>query len=186
MKTLFVVLCTIVLASVGIGQNKAVHFKKLQEFLPTAKLEGLERGKPTGQTQTAMGITTSEAKVRYVPEQKDENYEQARSEEDPPYVSIDVSISDIGGVPYAMMAAMAYQQEFESETEDGYERSITLKGTYKGKESVRTGDSKDCELEFFVGNRFMVKLQASGTDDVKILQKLVDSMDLAKLEKTTP
>ncbi len=169
------------------AQSKAVHFKKLQDFLPNTKLEGFERKKPTGQTQTSMGMTTSEAKVRYEPEQKEEpGHDAPQSEESPPYVTFEVSISDVSGIPYGMMAAMAYQQEFENETEDGYEKSVTVKGSYKGKEEIRTGGSKQCDLEFIVGSRFIVKLEASGTDDVKLLYKLADGMDLAKLQKTTP
>lgn len=166
------------------GQMKAVHFKKLQEFLPSAEIPGFERKKPTGQTQTSMGMTTSEAKVRYVTQSKEE--EEAQEETAEPQKAIEITISDMGGIPYGSMVAMAYQQEFDNETEDGYEKSVVVQGSYKGKESVRMEDYKSCELEFAVGNRFVVKMQASNTDDVNLLHSLTASMNLAKLEKTTP
>lgn len=162
------------------AQTKAVHFKKLQEFLPSIELTGMERKKPTGQTQTAMGMTTSEAKIRYVTLQKEEETEGPGE----PVVTIEISISDLAGIPYGQMATMAYQQEFENETEDGYEKSITVGKTYKGKESVRTGDYKHCALEFAVG-RFLVKMEADNTDNIALLRRLAESMNLAGLEKTS-
>ncbi len=175
----FFIAC-VILAPASLSQTKAVHFKKLQEFLPSGEVKGFERKKPTGQTQTAMGMTTSEAKVRYVTKPASENEENYVEQ------SIEITLSDMSGIPYAGMALMQYQQDFENETEDGYEKSVTIKGTYKGKESARTGESKSCEIEFMVGNRFIYKLSADGFSDAKILVKLVESVDLGKLEKVTP
>jgi len=59
-------LAFLILAPAAQSQTKVVHFKKLQEYLPSMEMKGFERKKPTGQTQTAMGMTSSEAKVRYV------------------------------------------------------------------------------------------------------------------------
>ena len=164
------------------AQAKAVHFKKLQEFLPTMNIEGFERKKPTGQTQTQMGMTTSEAKVRYAEKGKEE---AEMAEDAPPLRSIEITISDMAGIPYAGMVAMAYQQDFENESENGYEKSVTVKG-HRGKESAQTGEYKDCHLEFMVANRYVIKLDAQATDDVKMLHKLAASIDLAKLEKLIP
>jgi hypothetical protein len=184
MKSSMILLALIVLATApSPGQAKAVHFKKLQEFLPTIDLPGFERKKPTGQTQTSMGMTTSEAKVRYATKQSEEAVADEMAE---PQKSIEITITDMSGVPFGQMAAMAYQQDFENESEDGYEKSVVVKKNYKRKESAHTGDYKSCELEFAVGNRFLIKLQASNTDDVKLLHSLANSMDLAKLEKTAP
>lgn len=183
MKRILFTICFVTLSASVLGQGKAVHFKKLQEFLPSADLAGFERKKPSGQTQTNMGMTTSEAKVRYVTKQAEPANEMDAAV---PEQSIEVSISDLSGIPYGQMALMAYQGESENETEDGYEKSVTVKKIYKGKESARTGDYKQCSLEFGVGNRFLVKFEANNTDDVKILHKLVESMNLAGLEKATP
>ncbi len=183
MKQILFTICIIALSASAPGQGKAVHFKKLQEFLPTAEFAGFERKKPSGQTQTNMGMTTSEAKVRYVTKQAESVNEMETTE---PEISIDISISDLSGIPYGQMALMAYEGEFENETEDGYEKSVSVKKLYKGKESARTGDNKNCSLEFGIGNRFLVKVEADNTDDVKILLKIVDSMNLAGLEKATP
>jgi len=183
MKSIVIlILACLILAPSVQSQSKAVHFKKLQEFLPTIDLKGFERKKPTGQTQTTMGMTTSEAKVRYVTIQK----EEPQGEEGTQQQTIEITLSDMAGIPYGQMAAMQYQQDFENETEDGYEKSVTIKGSYKGKESVRSGDYKTCNLEFMVGNRFMMKLDGDGFADASVLAKLAGSVDLAKLEKLTP
>ncbi len=180
MKSSFVVILACLILSPAVqSQTKVVHFKKLQEFLPTGEVKGFERKKPTGQTQSAMGMTTSEAKVRYVTKPASENEENYVEQ------SIEITLSDMAGIPYAGMAMMQYQQDFENETEDGYEKSATIKG-YKGKESARTGDSKSCEIEFMLGSRYLYKLSADGFSDAQVLVKLVESVDLAKLEKLTP
>lgn len=183
MKTILTLVCIMAIAVPAATQTKAVHFKKLQEFLPSVEMPGFERKRPSGQTQTNMGMTTSEAKVRYVTKPVEQVNE---GEETAPELTIEISISDLSGIPYGQMAMMAYQGDFENETEDGYEKSITVKKLHKGKESMRTGDSKECSVEFGVGNRFLVKLEAHNTDDVKLLHTLVDSMNLAGLEKATP
>jgi len=183
MKTMgLLLLSLVVVVPLLNGQGKAVHFKKLQEFLPAMELEGFERKKPTGQTQTTMGMATSEAKVRYVTKQREQENEMEATEE--PQLSIEITISDMGGTPYWQMAAMAYQQEFENETEDGYEKSVTVGKNYKGKESAQTGDYKHCTLEFVVG-RFLVKMEADNTDTVALLHNLAEKMKLADLEKTS-
>ncbi|MEW6062140.1 MAG: hypothetical protein AB1600_09405 [Bacteroidota bacterium] len=154
-------------------QQKVVHFKKLQSFLPTTTLPGYMRGKPTGSTQKNMGFSSSEASVRYEKATDSTTY------------SIEIKIVDMSLIPYAAWA-MAYQQmDFENETEDGYEKSVTVAKKYKGIEKANTGDYESCSLNFAVGNRFHVEMEASGLDDVKILYSLVDAMDLDKLAKLT-
>lgn len=152
-------------------QQKVVHFKKLQSFLPAKAIEGYTRGKPTGSTQKNMGFSTSEAGVRY---------EKAT---DTMTYSIEIKIVDMSLFPY-MAWAMAYQQmDYENETEDGYEKTVTVAKNYKGMEKASTGDYKSCSLNFAVGNKFHVTMEGSGLDDVKMLYSLVDAMDLEKLAK---
>jgi len=62
--SLFLVL-TIAICSLSIAQPKIVRFKQLQEFLPSQEIPGFKRNKAIGSTQTQMGMTTSEASVRY-------------------------------------------------------------------------------------------------------------------------
>ena len=153
---------------------KVVHFKKLQEFLPSLDVKGFKRGKPIGATESSSGMSMSEASVRYATEPGENDTVQQQT--------IEIKIVDMSQVPGW---AQAYQlANFERETEDGYEKSVSVKG-YKGIEKAQTGDSKSCSLNFAVGTRFNVSLEGSGFQDIKMLNSLVDSMDLAELEKTT-
>jgi hypothetical protein len=178
MKTIGSILFLLVLVVLAApAQQNVVHFKKLQEFLPTISLPAWERGKPRGSTQSALGISTSEASIVYTGTRKTEQEEAVNTE-------ISVTISDISLIPYAAMA-FAFQHEFENETEDGYEKSTTIKKTFKAIEKVQKADYKSCGLSFPVANRFLVEIRGSGMDDVSLLHKIAESMDLAKLEKTT-
>jgi hypothetical protein len=154
-------------------QQKVVHFKKLQPFLPTNAIEGYTRNKPTGSTQKNMGFSASEARVQY---------EKAT---DTATFSIEIKIVDMSLIPAATWAMIYQQMDLENETEDGYEKTVEVKKGMKGIEKAQTGDYKSCSLNFAVGNRFHVEMDASGIDDTKILYSLVNSMDLDKLAKLT-
>jgi len=175
--TLAVVLIALGIVSLD-AQIKTVHFKKLQECLPSKDFKGFKREKPTGSTQTSMGMSTSEASVRYVSIPKD-SMAEVQTE---PTISLEAKINDMVMMPYALMP-FSMQQDFENETEDGYEKSVKVLGKYIGREEARKGDSKSCHTTFGIANRFLVEVQASGTDDVKLLEQLLNGMDLAKLEK---
>jgi len=118
-----------------------------------------------------MGMSTSEATLTY-----------SKSEE----VSIEVKISDVAGVPFAQMgASMIGMTEFENETETGYEKSVKIQGFAGTEKADSTEDGKSCEIMLFVGNRFMVELRGTGTNDAALLHKLVDDMKLGDLSKLT-
>ena len=182
---------TVFMAVAGLGQQKVVHFKKLQEFLPTAAVKDFKREKPTGTTQTAMGMSTSEASVRFtrtvkeMQEMEDEAGKKRKEEVDVTH-EITIKISDMSAMPFAVWAMAFQQQDYENETEEGHEKSTTVKEAYKGVEKVQSGSYRSCQLQFSVGSRFLVEANGSGTDDVKLLYTFVESMDLAKLEKTVP
>jgi hypothetical protein len=170
-------------SSISAAQVKAVHFKKLQEFLPVIEIKDFKRMKPTGTSQTTMGMSTSETGVRYESIQKDTlpNSEGNVSE---PSKSIEIKISDMIGMPYAAMA-FQMQQEYENETEDSSQKSIALKGKYKGQEEIHKGESKSCKISFAIANRYVINLEASGIDSVKVLYDIIDTINLDNLEKLT-
>lgn len=151
--------------------QKTVSFKKLQEFLPKVDLSGFSRLKPGGETSSAMGMSTSEARV---------NYEKSGD------ISIEVKISDLAGIPMAQMGlSMMGMTEFENETENGYEKSVKIQG-FPGTEKVDTAeDGKSCEIMLYVGNRFSVEIRGNGTSDATLLHKLLDDMKLGDLSKLT-
>lgn len=157
------------------AQVKPLHFKVLQESLPSKAFKGFDRKKPTGKSNTTMGMSMSEASVEY---------EQPFREGDdvPPAVNVKIQIQDMVGMPYAMMP-YTMMQEYENETEDGYEKTVTVKGKYKGTENARTGDYKSIKTTFAVANRFIVEVEIDHSDDAKLLADFVNAVDVAKLEK---
>jgi len=170
----FFLILMISFCSLSIAQPKVVRFKQLQEFLPSKEIPGFKRNKPIGSTQTQMGMTTSEASVRYIKPGNDTSQEQ----------SIEIKISDMALMPFAAWAMMYQQQDYEKETEDGYEKTVWVKKLNKGIEKSSAGDSKSCALDFGVGNRFNVAIEANGFSDAKALLGLAESMDLDKLSRT--
>jgi hypothetical protein len=159
------------LISTGQTQQKVVNFKRLQEFLPQIDLPGFTKGKPAGQTSTAMGMATSEASLRYEKTEKDET------------ISVEVQIEDTAGIPFAGAGmSMLGMTEFENQTENGYEKSVKIQG-FPGTEKMDNGEYKLAEINLVVASRFMVNIKGDGTSDVASLRKLVDSMNLAELAK---
>lgn len=161
------------------AQVKTIHFKKLQECLPAKEIAGYDREKPDGRTQTAMGMSTSEASVEYLQQAKQDLKE---GEEAPPQVGISVKIQDMVGMPYALMM-FSTMQEFESETDDSFERSVTVLEKYKGIEKGQTGDYKSMTTSFGVANRFLIEVEVRHSNDAALMKQVLGAIDLAKLEK---
>jgi hypothetical protein len=164
---LTVVLMVVSFMGVLQAQSKAVNFKDLQKFMPTADVPGFTKGKPGGQTSSAMGMSTSEATLKYL-----------KGDE-----TIEITITDMAGIPFASAGmAMLGATEFENQTENGYEKSVKILG-FPGTEKVDNGEYKSAEIEIVVASRFMVKAQGSGMSDAAVLHKLIESMNLAELAK---
>jgi hypothetical protein len=154
--------------------KKTVHFKRLQEFLPKIDLAGFTKGKPGGETNSVMGMSTSEATL---------TYRKGEGDEAP---TIEVKIADTAGVPFAQMGAQVMGSvEYENETDTGYDKSIKVQGCPGTEKVDNTEDNRSAEIMLFVGGRFTVELQAHGTSEAALLHKLLDSMNLTELAKLT-
>jgi hypothetical protein len=173
MKSLFLSMLAVLCISTSFAQMTVVNFKKLQEFLPKGELTGFTRQKPTGSTQTVMNISTSYAEVNYV------------SPEDSlgATVTLRAKITDATFMPYSITALAMLQQNYQMESEDGYEKGLMVNEKYPGKMTVRSGDYKSCKIECGVVNRFYIEVETSETDNVVLLQKLIDLMPLDDLAK---
>ncbi len=177
----FTVALLAAIATPTLAQQPVVNFKTLQQFLPSVELPGYARGKLTGSTSSAMGVSTSEAKVVYT------RQGQQSEETGPP--TITVTITDIGGNPLGAFAAMAEAMagEVNEETEEGYKKSITLQTRFKGmEEATTTKDNKSCKINLTVGKRFTVDVEGYLTDQAALLHQLIDSMKLEALERAAP
>lgn len=186
MKTTSMILFTSLFAIVCYAQyndtpqatsNKVVHFKKLQELLPTYTPDGFTRGKPTGSTSSAFGIAASEAYVHYSKSSEKENE-----------IGVDITLKIMDNSMMGLtLLGMEMASGYESETEEGYEKSISFKG-YRALEIVEygvNGGTPSCNFKVLIGNRFLVEIDASNTKDIAMLKKLADNIDLAKVENIT-
>ncbi|MDK9700748.1 MAG: hypothetical protein OEM52_11440 [bacterium] len=174
MQTLVVFVLMAAMSFVTFAQTeteaKVISFKKLQEYLPTAAPDGFTRSKPTGTTANAMGYAVSEATVNFVKPEQDTI----------PEITLTAKIIDMSTMQYAALASVALV-DFEQETETGYEKTVKIK-SWRGIERVNH-DAKSCELTLFSANRFVITLESSNTDELKPLYKLLDGIDIVKLEK---
>jgi hypothetical protein len=173
-KTLVILLAmglAVGLAAAAQTTSNVVNFKTLQTYLPKIDLAGFTKGKVQGSSATMMGMSTSEASLRYAKESGDAS------------ISIEVKIVDGAGTGFmAMGAAMMGMTQFSNETENGYEKSVKYQG-FSGTEKVEKGEGASAEITLFVASRFVVTLEANGTGDIALLKKLLDSMNLGELAK---
>ena len=138
-----------------------VSFRELQTVMP--EISGWEREKPTGERMTAP-FSFSQSSVTY---RKGD-------------ASIEMKIMDSGFnqllfAPFTMFMMAGY----EKETQDGYEKSVTINGN-PGWEKWDTG-SKNGELSIVVNKRFLVQVEGHGVEDTKALKAVLDQTDLTKL-----
>ena len=174
---LFVVFFSLLVPS--FAQVKVIGFKKLQKFLP-AEVTGFDRQKPTGSTQTIMNMTMSDAEVRFLSKPHESEADTT------PTIEIKVAIHDAIQMPYMIIPLTMIQQNYEVETETGYEKAFMVKSLYAGKLAAQTGESKSCKLDFGVMNRFLVNIEAEGTDDTALIIGIAEKIDFDGLLKAEP
>jgi len=148
----------------GDSKIQPVGFRELKALLPE-NLGSLNRTAATGGKTSAFGITVSQAEANY------ENGDQCLS----------VKIVDMASMKkMVMMAQFGWMMtDFDRETDSGYEKTMTFKGN-KGFEKYDT-ESKEGEIQLFVGERFVVEV--NGADmDMADMKKALDRLDLEKLQ----
>ena len=137
-----------------------VSFRELQTVFP--EVSGWEMEKPKGESMTAP-VKFSQTETAYT---KDD----ARIE----VKIVDTAMSQMLTLPYQMFLMANYARE----TDTGYEKAMKIAGN-PGWEKWNS-ESKNAEVGFIVGQRFIVTLDGRNTD-TKTVQGLVGKMDLAKL-----
>jgi hypothetical protein len=148
----------------GGGDQKPVDpvsFRDMMALFPD--IEGWEKEKPTGERMTSP-FPFSTAQVGYT---KGDS-------------RVEVKMTDSGFnqlllTPYAMFLQAGY----EKETSDGYEKSTQVAGQ-PGWEKWST-ESKDGELNALVGKRFLLQIEGSQIDDIKLLHDVAGKIDMGKL-----
>ena len=169
-KALFLLLALVVGSVPTIAQQKVVDSSKLQQLLPSKDLQGFKRRPPTGSIDTTPLGRLSSAEVNY------------QTPGEVPRI-IQVRIADFAEHIYAAGLLLGLtREEGRQETQEGYSKSIVVKGKYRGKETGNRGMSGS-QVQFVVANRFVVTVQATRVPDIGALYSLIDAIDLAALEK---
>jgi hypothetical protein len=138
---------------------EVVHFKELVPFVDLKIPGWTMEGKPSGTTLKQGGMNMSQAKAEFKAGDK----------------TLEIVIMDFHGQPFPFL--MGQQMEMESSEETM--RTTEVQG-FKALEHYRTQD-KEGELNISVANRFWVKIDSKGIDNLKVLQDVVQQMDLKKL-----
>lgn len=138
-----------------------VSFRDLQTVMP--EISGWERNKPTGERMTSP-FSFSQSTVTYT--KGDANIELK---------IMDSGFNQLLFAPFTMFMMAGY----EKETQDGYEKSVTINGN-PGWEKWDSG-SKNGELSVVVNKRFLVQVEGHGVEDTKALKAVLDQTDLGKL-----
>lgn len=127
----------------GGNQTKPVDFHKLRDMLP-ASLPGLTRGDVSGESNSAMGMSASDASARY----SDNNG-----------TSITVKITDMGSLSGLAGMAAKFDPNFERETDTGFERTTRINGQLVHEQYDNS--DKSGNVSIIVANRFSVEIDGN-------------------------
>lgn len=155
-----------VMGTGGAASTEPVDFRALKALLPES-LPGLSRSEATGQKTNTMGIKSSVAEA---------DYRSAGS------ASVHLTITDLGTMSGLAMYGYGWAgTEIDSETERGYERTITYRG-YPAREKYEHGSGyRTAEFSVVVAQRFIVQIDGNDVD-VEVLRAGADQIDFAQLE----
>lgn len=158
-------LCALLFSATVFAQPQVYQFTELQHFLPAGEFENYSRGKPTGETSSMMGFSTSWAQVIY------------HLATDTSESSISVKVTDMVSIP----SYMNVSGDIDKETRTGYERTVL----YNGIRVLETYDgvSRDAKLQLPVANRFLVEITGTGMQSTRPLYNLLDKMNIEGLKK---
>ena len=164
------------LSTTEVAAKKMVDWKLLKEALPTIAVVGeFNRQEVSGDTVSEGVSVSSQASVIYIKPVvvKDAGGDGQGENKS---VSIDVDIED-------SIASLDMAKEM-AQPSGPTEKAIKIKGKYDGKQSAEKNESGyvTCEKVFLINQRFLVTLRGSNTNDLALLDKIIDSMNLAKLE----
>jgi hypothetical protein len=142
-----------------------VSFRLLKELLPE-DLPGMKRTGISGEKNAAFGMTLSEAHAKYAAEDGG---------------MIEIKITDMGSISGLVgMSRFAWaNNEFERESDDGYEKTTTFEG-YKAIEKYTVSNQKG-ELQIIIGKRFVVDVDGRRVEMSQVLDA-ARTIDLEKLE----
>jgi hypothetical protein len=149
----------IIFSLVGPARAEVVNFKELLPFVDL-KIPGWSMdGKPSGTTVKQGKVMVSEARVSF----------RAGDQ------TLEVIIMDFLGKTIPFLTGQHLEMESSQETV----RTIEVQG-FKAFETFRHQERQG-ELNISVADRFWVKIDGDGIDNLEVLKNVVQQMDLKKL-----
>lgn len=151
----------------AMGGKPAVDFRELKALLPE-QLAGLPRTEASGKKTGAFGVNVSTAEARY------------GGKEDGPQINL--KITDMGAMgPLGAMAGLGWMStDIDSESDNGYERTVDYKGN-KGLEKYST-ESKSGTATTMVGGRFMIEIEGQNIEPAQ-LKTAAEAFDYDALDR---
>jgi hypothetical protein len=152
-------LAWIIFVLAGPAGAEVVNFKELLPFVDIKIPGWTMQGKPSGTTLKQGKVMLSEARVSF----------RAGDQ------TLEVIIMDFQGKTIPFLTGQHLQMESSEETV----RTTEVQG-FKAFETFRLQDRQG-ELNISVADRFWVKLDGEGIDNLEVLTKVAQQMDLKKL-----
>jgi hypothetical protein len=138
---------------------EVVNFKELLPFVDLKIPGWTMEGKPSGTTLKQGNVMVSEARVSFKSDGQ----------------TLEVIIMDFLGKPLPFLTVQQLEMECTEETV----RTTEVQG-FKALETFRHQE-KQGELNISVADRFWVKLDGEGIENLEVLKKVAQQMDLKKL-----
>ena len=154
-----VLVTCLILVTAWTAVAEVVHFKELLPFVDLNLQGWAMEGKPSGTTLKQGQVTVSEARAAYKAGDK----------------SLEIVIMDFLGKPLPFL--MGHQLEME--TTEEMVRTTEVLG-FRALETFRHQE-KQGELNISVADRFWVKIDGEGIENIDVLKSVVNQMDLKKL-----
>ncbi len=143
---------------------EVVDFRELKELMPN-KLAGAKQVSSSGEKAGAMGLKIAQAEAEY------EDGER----------SFELSIVDAGGMSTVISSTAAWaDMELDRESDDGYERTTTIKG-HKAFESYNS-KTREGKVALIVADRFIVNIEGEGIQ-ARDLERAIGDLKLQKLAR---
>lgn len=152
------------------GDTLAVHFEKLQAYLPSS-ISGYTPEKPYGQSVNMGGFSFSEASRKFVKKNSDgsEDYIEVK------LVDYNQAYEIYSGLTIWISSGMSV------ENSDGYERGFKPGPEYVyGWEKYSKGN-KNAEIFMAIGFRFLLSIESNNQNDTETLKSIANGINLKEL-----
>lgn len=148
------------------GDTIPIHFDKLKDYLPKQVNNFTPDGQPEGQTVGAQGMSFSMTQQRY----------KSGNEE------LTIIINDYNGVPSLFtMATAMIKANVTFENNEQSMKSLNMGIPDVGAMETYDKANKEAGILLGVGERFLVKIQATNQKDTELVKSVAKLMPLSEM-----